>query len=223
MQHILCIVFVLLSQVLSRRWGLVKSTCAGGIPSICRRDAVVGYHCMPLWIVVVVSSHMLFWQWLKHTLLSSAQTTLSNLEGRIDAMSQDGKHFKKKKSKVGFGVESLGDLVILAFSHLDGRVDRIDVAGIHRQLAQTWWEGATLFPQCGLVCQPGSVAALQIQRVLCIEVFLESVIQSSQKSKPVPWKGNEKFDLIFSILTELQNRQALLCLGALLQGNMSQR
>jgi len=53
-------------------------------------------------------------------------------------MSQDGKHFKKKKSKVGFGVESLGDLVILAFSHLDGRVDRIDVAGIHRQLAQTW-------------------------------------------------------------------------------------
>ena len=67
------------------------------------------------------------------------------------------------------------------------------------------------------------MAALQIQRVLCIEFFLESVIQSSQKSKPVPWKGNEKFDLIFSILTELQNRQALLCLGALLQGSMSQR
>ena len=82
---------------------MVKSTCAGGLPSICRRDAVVGCHCMPLYIAAIVSSHM----------LSSAQTTLSNLEGRIDAMSQDGKHFEKSD----FGVESLGDLFSRSFSH----------------------------------------------------------------------------------------------------------
>lgn len=77
---------------------MVKSTCAGGIPSICRMDTVVGYHCMPLCIVAVVSSHVVL-----AAFLSSEQTTLSNLEGRIDAMSQDGKHFKKKNSKVILG------------------------------------------------------------------------------------------------------------------------